>query len=247
MRGLVHADSRGLTAAGRASAWALAAATIVVLAAILAASADRRPLSPPEPLIWRSFSLAVPPPPPPPPKSRTATPPDDPSVPKRAAAPLDRARPLLVVPAGEPARAAGPVEGLAASAPPSQAVVPLSAPLASRIARAAECYRLDPRERPPDCPPEPVSRPDNRPSPRETPPPTRREQVLSRAENSALRFAGYREPCETNSGLTANTCLRFGAQPAVPRTPQEHCERAGLGGPCDPPPQRPAPAPALPP
>lgn len=231
---LMRDDGGGLSPIGRALSWAVAGmVTLLAGLAMLASLAGPTP-TPPEPVIWRALDLAPPPPRPP---ARSSVPQEaapDAKAATAAAAPTVRPIPGQV--AGDVATAGRPAaSGMALSIEPAPA--PSSSPLAATVARTIACRRLDPRDRPPDCPSEPVERLDKIWRPDERAAPQTRGETLTRAENRVLRDAGWRERCETNDGHKAATCIAFGRAPPPPRTPQELCERAGLG-PCPTPPSK---------
>lgn len=124
----------------------------------------------------------------------------------------------------------------AAQAPPARPTVD-----AAMMSRMLRCVRRPGQPRPPECPQEPA--PDDWRRPQlpvggvyAQPERPDLDRIYTRAERDTLVM-----PSCVRDGASG-ACVPFGTRPPPPsRSPEQICRDANLGGPCAPPPERPAP------
>lgn len=92
---------------------------------------------------------------------------------------------------------------------------------------AIDCRKIDKEDRPKDCPPtddakqmvKAVQAPKYNPQ---------KVTGFSNAEMNSKKVAGWREPCENESGGKYQVCIPFGKKPPRVKTPIELCKEKGL-------------------
>lgn len=91
-----------------------------------------------------------------------------------------------------------------------------------------DCEKIDIKDRPKDCPKSDLAKKLVKMEQSKV----KLDKVtgFTAAEMNSKRYAGWREPCETENGGKYQVCIQTGKKPTRVKTPYELCMEKGLGG-----------------
>lgn len=105
--------------------------------------------------------------------------------------------------------------------------VPSISVQAEKTLFSLDCRKIDKDDRPKDCPPDNQAKQMVKAvqAPKYNP---QNVTGFSNAETNAKKFAGWREPCENETGGKYQFCMPLGKKPPRVKTPIELCKEKGL-------------------